>query len=564
MNQTTRYCSTCGALLTASAALCGECGARYRHSPYERRATDAPGAWAPPPRRASRDLGADPQEQREETEIQLITAADLEPPRPGATQLRPADQYDRTMTQQSNAPQHDIQGYTGPSVPAPADAAAPVPPRSARPVLEPPLDGCVPASFAKRALAALIDAVISTITTVPLVIGVLMVIGSESPSLTAQILVGVGVALPLACAIVLIWLQGAKGFLPGKLLMRLRVTRFAAGGPIGFARSLGRWLLYGLAPWLMWISVPLDPKKALRGLHDRAVGSVVVDVSAGRDPMLPRPDDFERPSPDHYLGERSVAVTTNENLLATPGAAWSAPSAPAPSADPAPAQQAPAIDPWAPAPVTPAPQAPPVTSVPQASPVPGPSAPSAPPAPWQEPQGWSEPPAEPWQTVPPVPSGGHETTWQTMPAAPPAPSAASEGEIDESTRVTRPDDDLEDLEQTRLSPRRRVAARLRITLEDGTVHVLDDAAVLGRNPAQDAAPIALALRDETRSMSKTHARIDGTGAEVLVTDLGSTNGTTVVHADGRREDAAPGAPVVVPDGAVLELGELTLTVERLA
>ena len=53
MNQT-RYCSTCGTLLSEGAAICGECGARYQASPYEKRATDAPGAWSAPPRPRAR------------------------------------------------------------------------------------------------------------------------------------------------------------------------------------------------------------------------------------------------------------------------------------------------------------------------------------------------------------------------------------------------------------------------------------------------------------------------------------------------------------------------------
>ena len=62
----TRYCSTCGSLLGEGAAICGECGARYQASPYERRATETPGAWSPPPTPRSRDLGPEDEEQDEE------------------------------------------------------------------------------------------------------------------------------------------------------------------------------------------------------------------------------------------------------------------------------------------------------------------------------------------------------------------------------------------------------------------------------------------------------------------------------------------------------------------
>src|SRR5699024_5474544 len=66
------------------------------------------------------------------------------------------------------------------------------------------------------------------------------------------------------------------------------------------------------------LSIFLDPTKHLRGFHDRAIDSVVVDIKHGRNPMKPRPDDFERADAEHYLGAPSVAVSAHENLLAEP------------------------------------------------------------------------------------------------------------------------------------------------------------------------------------------------------------------------------------------------------
>ena len=70
------------------------------------------------------------------------------------------------------------------------------------------------------------------------------------------------------------------------------------------------------------------------------------------------------------------------------------------------------------------------------------------------------------------------------------------------------------------------------------------------------------MKDDTRSVSKTHLRIDGSGDEVLVTDLGSTNGSTLLREDGARENLVPNAPTVLPIGAQVTLGDRTLTVER--
>lgn len=555
-----RYCSTCGALLSASAALCGECGARYQESPYDRRATDAPGAWSAPPQRASRDLGKDPSQEQEDIGIQLISAADLEPPRPGATALRPADGYDHTMTSQHSAPSAHDPALSAPSA-AGAEPSAHTGPVAQGPRLPYPIDYCVPASFGKRVAAAIIDALIMSLTTIPLLIGLVMVLAQGADaSLLAQILVGIGVAVPAAVTVLLIWLQGSKGVYPGKLIMGLRVTSHSAGGGIGFVRSLGRWFLYGLAPWLMALSIFLDPKKTLRGFHDRIVDSVVVDLKAGRDPMLPRPDDFERPGHDHYLGDPSVAVTTDENLMVAPGSPWSAPSAGEAPGAPA------AADPWAPA-------AEPSASAPAESPYAPPSAgsPYGPPTEptleqpaTQEPvvNDWS-PPAQPSSWQQPPGSAQQPSPWQSEEYWAAVAGGAAEHEVDEQTRISAPAvDDMEDLEQTRISPRRFAVPRLTLTLDDGTSQTVDTAVSVGRNPDQDLAPARFVIADATRSVSKSHARIDGTGESVIVTDLGSTNGTAIVHPDGRRDVLVPQSETVLPEGASLAIGDRTMTVER--
>jgi uncharacterized RDD family membrane protein YckC len=318
----TRYCSTCGTLLSEGAAICGECGARYQPSPYERRATDAPGAWSPPPRQRSRETDV-PAGAAEEEGIELITADSLRPARPGATALRGEEQYDRVMVTQPpmNQPGPPVGAPGAPGSPARAPEPGPTDQPAAAP-LDPPLDGCVTASPLKRFLAALIDSVLASLVSVPFLVGAGLLLFSEDPGLLAQILIGVGVALPLAYHLVMVWLVGAKGFTIGKLILGLRVTRTSQGGPLGFLRSLGRWALYGLISLIMALSIFLDPRKQLRGFHDRAVDSVVVDVKEGRDPLKPRPDDFERAGAEHYLGAPSVAVGAHENLLAEPGAAW--------------------------------------------------------------------------------------------------------------------------------------------------------------------------------------------------------------------------------------------------
>lgn len=59
------------------------------------------------------------------------------------------------------------------------------------------------------------------------------------------------------------------------------------------------------------------------------------------------------------------------------------------------------------------------------------------------------------------------------------------------------------------------------------------------------------------SVSRRHARIRGSGSELNIEDLGSANGTSV---DGRA--ISEGKPVSLGDGAVIEFGDVTLTLSR--
>ena len=48
------------------------------------------------------------------------------------------------------------------------------------------------------------------------------------------------------------------------------------------------------------------------------------------------------------------------------------------------------------------------------------------------------------------------------------------------------------------------------------------------------------VSDETRTISKTHARLELHGGTWFVVDLDSTNGVVVVTEDGTEVDVAPG------------------------
>lgn len=635
---TTRYCSTCGSLLSEGAALCGECGARYQPSPYARRATDAPGAWSQAPHPRSRNRGTTERPTVPTEKIELISRDALDPQERRTPAPPSAEQYDRLMVTQpplsQNGPGAPLGQPSGPGSPGPSpDSSAPAARTAVE--MEAPLDGCVPASPVKRLVAALLDGVIATVLLIPLFVAIALLFVQDPITLFPQILSGIGVVIPAAYALLVVWLTGAKGFSFGKLIMGLRIARTSDGTRIGFLRAAGRWVLYGVIPWLMGLSIFLDPRSLLRGFHDRAVGSVVVDVKSGRDPFAKRADDYERADAGHYLGDRSVAVSTHENLLAAPGQAWTgaaqvdpdgradpsdpadehsavdgrggsaahgaSPFAPstgsapsdrsdsadgsAPSAGPvrsehlvsssSSAPEAP-VDEWAPPRDEPAGQQRAGHPAPVAAPQPEQlwDQPQSPPHAWDQPyQEWGHPQQEdqPQHTPAVVQQPSAAPSWgvptQDRPAAPDEQPGTDwdlqDHGVDEQTRLTPGEESFEDLEQTRVTAVPPPAVKkLRLTVDDGTEHLVEKTAVIGRNPAAADGADQLVMKDDTRSVSKTHLRLEDSGESITVTDLGSTNGSTILHEDGTRETLVPNVATILPPGDQLTLGDRTLSVER--
>lgn len=92
---------------------------------------------------------------------------------------------------------------------------------------------------------------------------------------------------------------------------------------------------------------------------------------------------------------------------------------------------------------------------------------------------------------------------------------------------------------------------VRIRLTDRQLAGAGEGLVVGRQQTTSD----LLLSDA--SVSRRHARISGSGDEITIEDLGSANGTSV---DGRA--IAEGKPVSLGDGAVIEFGDVTLTLSR--
>jgi hypothetical protein len=102
--------------------------------------------------------------------------------------------------------------------------------------------------------------------------------------------------------------------------------------------------------------------------------------------------------------------------------------------------------------------------------------------------------------------------------------------------------------------------RWRLELVDGAERVVDGPVLIGRDPVPDATDGTaglLPVADAGKSVSKTHALVEPRGDELLVTDLGSTNGTTIVRGGTR---AAVASTERLADGDVLMVGNVEIHV----
>jgi len=104
-----------------------------------------------------------------------------------------------------------------------------------------------------------------------------------------------------------------------------------------------------------------------------------------------------------------------------------------------------------------------------------------------------------------------------------------------------------------------------LLLDSGERLTLDTALVLGRDPSAPADAPAEVYRwaDMSRTLSKSHVRLEWDGRQMWVTDLGSTNGTFVRGA-GASTPLLPHQRTPVPTDVVLEIGDRTLTVRDAA
>jgi hypothetical protein len=234
-------------------------------------------------------------------------------------------------------------------------------------------------------------------------------------------------------------------------------------------------------------------------------------------PAAPRPTGTFTPPPAPPA-EPSSAAQPIAPISSVPGARAAVPApapAPAPVADvPPPPAPAPAPEPWGPAVARPAAApTPPDDSFPELS--------------------------EAVSAVVGAPDAGSPRSARSSVSA-----LYAQPEIPADDVADPADDvDLEDgIDQTIIAKRRRTPWTL-VPPSGAPIDISAEVVILGRKPAADPAfPGAqlIAISDETRTVSKTHARLELRDETWFVTDLGSTNGVLFATLMGTEVEAQPG------------------------
>ncbi|MGN6274030.1 MAG: FHA domain-containing protein [Protaetiibacter sp.] len=113
------------------------------------------------------------------------------------------------------------------------------------------------------------------------------------------------------------------------------------------------------------------------------------------------------------------------------------------------------------------------------------------------------------------------------------------------------------------------APAIAVMLPNGAREVLDEALVLGRSPSVSGVPGGqlprlVTLSSGDQDISRSHVRIALEGGTVVVTDLHSRNGTSIVLPSGETQKLRGGEPTPVIVGTVVDLGGgVELQVEEL-
>ncbi|MPY11719.1 RDD family protein [Arthrobacter bussei] len=409
----------------------------------------------------------------------------------------------------------------------------------------------------QRVLAKVLDAVLPA-----LALAVALLIGGRS----AAVLTASGLTL-LYWIGVLVW-ESVSGRTPGNVVVGLR-TVGPAGGPPGFGAVCVRALALAAAsivpligPVLVLVSNLWDRDGQRRGWHDKLVGTFVVDVRAGRDPLVTGGIDGP--------GVRDVAHGEDAGIGTVPVRADAAVSGPA--GDRAEdlvlaGRRAPGRQVGGPtdrfAPPIPAPasgaagEAP--TGVAAAAPATTPTEASA----TDHAAGVAH--RAPAAEAATGPADGADRASAGVTASTPAGGAAA---ADVAAGATWAPYDGQAAGRAARDPDGSagvpaVPAQRVLVFDDGTEVDIAGQALIGRNPeprAGESVNYLINFADLNRSVSKTHVHVGVDDGAVWVTDRGSTNGSFLVDQTGVEQPLHPEVPMLLPSGCGVRFGDRRFTV----
>lgn len=139
----------------------------------------------------------------------------------------------------------------------------------------------------------------------------------------------------------------------------------------------------------------------------------------------------------------------------------------------------------------------------------------------------------------------------------PAELATASAPHPPSEPLLQPPPPSEHLPQPPSEPQPQSQIAVRLTLDSGEEYVLSGPTIFGRNP-DDNASYGPAQRepvpDHTRTVSKTHFALRPLAEGIEVLDLGSTNGTYLLHESVERQ-VASGTTLVAVLGDVVRFGD---------
>lgn len=160
--------------------------------------------------------------------------------------------------------------------------------------------------------------------------------------------------------------------------------------------------------------------------------------------------------------------------------------------------------------------------------------------------------------------GGFSDTSAEVSAVIGAPSLGAPMSARSSVSALSQEPELPDAEgafdETIIATRRRTPWMLHTPL-GAAITVSSDVLIIGRRPSSDpqhAHAQLVPVADETRTMSKTHARLELHGDAWTITDLDSTNGVVLLGLDGAETELVSGRPEPLTESFLLGDAELRL------